>query len=362
MKARMWYNKKQTIYSLGGGGYMQRVFVGMSGGVDSSVTAALLKSQGYDTVGVTLRLKPGDAAQTDIEDARRVAETIGIEHRVLDLREIFKEKVIDYFTAEYLRGATPNPCVMCNKDIKFGAMLDYALENGANLVATGHYASLVKTPSGAVLRRSESKKDQSYFLCMLSQFQLSHALFPLDGMEKSRIRELAAQFNLNVAQKKDSQEVCFIPDDDYAAFIRSHGLCDSGEGDFLDTDGNVIGRHRGIMNYTVGQRKGLGAFGRPMFVTRIVPEKNAVVLGENGTQYLSSFTATDLNIISPHFKNSIDCEVKIRFRAPAAPAHIELQPDGTAQVTFSEPQRSVTPGQFAAFYLDGEVLGGGKIG
>lgn len=340
---------------------MERVFIGMSGGVDSSVAAALLKERGYDTVGVTLRLKPGDGADGDIEDAKNVAKALKIEHCVLDLRGEFKEKVMDYFAAEYLRGATPNPCVVCNREIKFGAMLKFALENGGDYVATGHYASLDKNGEHTKLLRSDSAKDQSYFLCMLSEFQLAHAMFPIDGMEKSAIRAIAEKFSLPVAQKKDSQEVCFIPDNDYSSFIRSHGFKDMGEGDFLDTQGNVIGRHKGIMNYTVGQRKGLGAFGRPMFVTRIVPEQNAVILGENGAQYAKEFTVEGINAISAQMSGSFDCDVKIRFRAPAAPAHVEFDSKNTARVIFSEPQRSVTPGQFAAFYIGNEVIGGAKI-
>ena len=214
---------------------MERVFIGMSGGVDSSVAAALLKERGYDAVGVTLRLKPGDGADGDIEDAQRVAQAIGIEHRVLDLRAEFKNKVMDYFSAEYLRGATPNPCVICNREIKFGAMLDYALANGGDYIATGHYASLDRSGGRTKLMRSQSAKDQSYFLCMLSGFQLCHAMFPIDGMEKSDIRDIAQKLSLPVAQKKDSQEVCFIPDNDYSSFIRSRGfelhsgqLCETG--------------------------------------------------------------------------------------------------------------------------------------
>ena len=340
---------------------MPKVFVGMSGGVDSSSAALMLREQGYDVEGVTLRLKPGSLADEDIKDAAAAAGRADIKLHVLDLRELFREKVIGYFTSEYLRGATPNPCVICNREIKFGAMLDYALKNGADYVATGHYASLERRDGQTLLRRSASSKDQSYFLCMLSQFQLSHALFPLDGMEKSEIREFARARGLSAASKKDSQEVCFIPDNDYSSFIRSHGFKDMGEGDFLDTQGNVIGRHKGIMNYTVGQRKGLGAFGRPMFVTRIVPEQNAVILGENGAQYAKEFTVEGINAISAQMSGSFDCDVKIRFRAPAAPAHVEFDSKNTARVTFFEEQRSVTPGQFAAFYIGNEVIGGAKI-
>ena len=339
---------------------MERVFIGMSGGVDSSVAAALLKERGYDIVGVTLRLKPGDGADGDIEDAKNVAKALKIEHCVLDLRGEFKEKVMDYFAAEYLRGATPNPCVVCNREIKFGAMLKFALENGGDYVATGHYASLDKSGEHTKLMRSDSAKDQSYFLCMLSEFQLAHAMFPIDGMEKSAIRALAEKFSLPVAQKKDSQEVCWLPDGDYASFIEQKlGSCPAGE--FISPDGTVCGQHKGLLHYTVGQRKGLGAFGRPMFVTRILPEQNAVILGENGAQYAKEFTVEGINAISAQMSGSFDCDVKIRFRAPAAPAHVEFESENTARVTFFELQRSVTPGQFAAFYSGNEVIGGAKI-
>ena len=340
---------------------MPKVFVGMSGGVDSSSAALMLREQGYDVEGVTLRLKPGSLADEDIRDAAAAADSADIKLHVLDLRELFREKVIGYFTSEYLRGATPNPCVICNREIKFGAMLDYALKNGADYVATGHYASLERRDGQTLLRRSASSKDQSYFLCMLSQFQLSHALFPLDGMEKSEIREFARARGLSTASKKDSQEVCFIPDNDYSGFIRSQGLSDMGEGDFVDINGSVIGRHKGIMNYTVGQRKGLGAFGRPMFVTRLDIGRNRVVLGEEGAQYSDGFFAGDINWISGEIpKNGFRAQVKIRFRAPAAWATVTPEDKGL-DVKFDEPQRSVTPGQFAAFYDGDTVLGGGHI-
>lgn len=341
---------------------MQTVFVGMSGGVDSSVAAVMLKERGYNVEGVTLRLKPDSLADADIEDARRAAHSAGVKLHVLDLRELFKEKVIDYFANEYLHGATPNPCVVCNRDIKFGAMLDFALQNGADFLATGHYASLERKDDKTLLKRSASAKDQSYFLCMLSQHQLSHAMFPLDGMEKSEIRTLAEKYGLHVAAKKDSQEVCFIPDNNYSSFIASLGLRDMGEGDFVDTAGKNIGRHKGIMNYTVGQRKGLGAFGKPMFVTRVDAENNRVVLGECGAQYSDGFCAEGINWISGELpKEEFRAQVKIRFRAPAAQATVTPTENGNLLVKFDEPQRSVTPGQFAAFY-DGEtVLGGGRI-
>lgn len=340
---------------------MKTVFVGMSGGVDSSVATLLLKQQGYHVEGVTLRLKPGNLADKDIEDAQRTADAVGVKLHVLDLRDYFKEKVMDYFSHEYLRGATPNPCVVCNRFIKFGAMMDYALANGADYVATGHYAELKKDGDKTYLLHTNSKKDQSYFLCMLTQEQLKHVIFPLCGMEKDEIRKIAAENNIPVAQKKDSQEVCFIPDNDYVSFIKEQGFEDLGEGDFVNKDGEVIGRHKGVMNYTVGQRKGLGAFGKPMFVTRLDILNNRIYLGEEGSQYLKSFTADTINWSAGEIPTEpFRAEVKIRFRAPAAPATVTPQGDELF-VEFDEPQRSVTPGQFAAFYSDNVVLGGGII-
>ena len=343
------------------GRFMKTVFVGMSGGVDSSVAALILKQQGYHVEGITLRLKPENLADKDIEDAQRTADALGIKLHVLDLRDYFKEKVMDYFSHEYLRGATPNPCVVCNRFIKFGAMMDYALKNGADYIATGHYAQIKRENGRTYLLHTNSKKDQSYFLCMLTQEQLSHVIFPLCSMQKDDIRAIAAQNNIPVAQKKDSQEVCFIPDNDYVSFIKKQGFADMGEGDFVNKDGEVIGRHKGVMNYTVGQRKGLGAFGKPMFVTKLDILNNRIFLGENGEQYLKSFYADTINWCSGEIPTQpFTAQVKIRFRA--APAEARVTPQGDEfLVEFNEPQRSVTPGQFAAFYSGDVVLGGAII-
>lgn len=340
---------------------MQTVFVGMSGGVDSSVAAFLLKEQGYHVEGVTLRLKPGNLADKDIEDAQCIADTVGIKLHVLDLRDYFKKKVMDYFAHEYLKGSTPNPCVVCNRMIKFGAMMDYAMQNGADLIATGHYAVTKKENGKTFLLRSHSAKDQSYFLCMLTENQLAHSIFPLCGMEKNEIRKIAADNGVSVAEKKDSQEICFIPDNNYSAFIKDQGFSDMGEGDFVNLHGEKIGTHKGIMNYTVGQRKGLGAFGKPMFVTKLDIINNRIFLGEEGSQYLKSFEAYNINwIVGDIPTEPFTAEVKIRFRAPAAQALVTPKDDKFI-VEFDEPQRSVTPGQFAAFYNEDVVLGGGII-
>ena len=257
---------------------MKRIAIGLSGGVDSAAAAHILLQKGYDVTGIILRLKPENAADGDISDAKKIADKLGIDLRVLDLRERFSETVISSFISEYLAGRTPNPCIECNSLIKFGAMLDYALEIGCDGIATGHYARIEKTADRYLLKRSATAKDQSYFLYKLTQNQLSKILFPLDGLEKDVIRQTALDAGLPVAQKRDSQEICFVPDDDYIAFLSAKGIT-SPEGNFTDKEGNILGRHSGIINYTVGQRKGLGAFGKPMFVNSICEEKNTVIIG-----------------------------------------------------------------------------------
>lgn len=340
---------------------MQKIAVGLSGGVDSSAAAHLLLEQGYDVMGIILRLKPENGADGDISDAQRIADRLGIELRVVDRREIFKASVIDPFISEYLAARTPNPCVECNYSIKFGAMLDYALENGCDGIATGHYAKTEKSGDRFLLKRSESAKDQSYFLYKLNQFQLAHTVFPLEGMEKELIRKKAEAAGIHVADKRDSQEICFVPNDDYIAYLSSLGIT-SPEGNFVDRDGNILGRHSGIINYTIGQRKGLGAFGKPMFVTGISAEDNTVTIGENGSQYSIGLIADNVNWIAfESLENSVTADVKIRFRAKEQPAVISPNPDGTVTVIFNEPQRSVTPGQSAVFYSGNTVLGGGRI-
>lgn len=340
---------------------MKKIAIGLSGGVDSATAAHLLLEQGYDVTGIILRLKPAELADGDISDARKIANHLGIELQVLDRREIFKSSVIDPFISEYLNARTPNPCIECNEKIKFGAMLDYALEIGCDGIATGHYAAIEEKDGRYLLKRSASAKDQSYFLYRLSQFQLSHAVFPLEGMEKPQIREIAEKAGIPVAEKGDSQEICFVPNDDYIAYLTSLGIS-SPKGSFIDKSGNVLGTHNGIINYTIGQRKGLGAFGKPMFVTGISAENNTVTIGENGSQYSIGLIADRLNFISvERLTEPIRASVKIRFRAKAEPATVTQNPDGTATVIFDEPQRSVTPGQSAVFYDGDTVIGGGRI-
>ncbi len=341
---------------------MEKIAVGMSGGVDSSVTAAMLLSQGYDVEGIILRLKPGAAADNDIEDARRVSDFLGIKLHVLDCREQFEKSVISPFINEYQCARTPNPCVECNSAIKFGVMLDYALnELDCDKIATGHYAQIERIYGHYALKCSMTDKDQSYFLYRLNQHQLAHAMFPLDGFKKEAIRNYAENLGIPVASKRDSQEICFVPDDDYVAFLSSRGIT-SPEGNFIDPDGNILGRHSGIINYTVGQRKGLGAFGKPMFVNSLNAETNTVTIGENGTQYSIGLVADRLNVIDEmNFPDKFPAHVKIRFRAKPEPATVIRTGEDTFTVIFEHPQRSVTPGQSAVIYMGDFVLGGGRI-
>ena len=319
--------------------------LGMSGGVDSSVAALLLLQQGYDVTGVTMKLRPdqymaesqsgGCCSLDDIDDARRVAYRLGIEHLVLNFTQVFSEKVIDYFASEYLAGRTPNPCIACNAHVKFDALLRKALSLEYDYVATGHYAVITQNDEGRwLLKKAPCSKDQSYVLYHLTQHQLAHTLMPLAGMEKSEARELA---------REAGQE--------------------PPPGNFIDQAGNVLGTHKGITHYTIGQRKGLGiSFGKPMFVTKIDPISNTVTLGENGSQYASSLIAGKVNLISADtLEAPISAQVKVRYQAPPAPARLTPLDNGKIRVDFQEPQRSVTPGQAAVFYDGDLVLGGGII-
>lgn len=353
----------------------KKVLLGMSGGVDSSVAALLLKESGFEVTGVTLKLRPdndtenaekgGCGSSEEIEDARRVAQKIGIEHLVLDFTEVFRREVIDYFAAEYAAGRTPNPCVACNRKIKFEALLSKAQELGFEFIATGHYAlkEFNEVSGRWLLKKAPCAKDQSYVLYNMTQKQLAHVLFPLGEMEKSAARTLALEYGLPVAAKPDSQEICFVEDNDYAGFLERYTGSIPPPGDFTDQSGHVLGKHRGITRYTVGQRKGLGiAFGQPMYVIGIDPEKNTVTLGEEGSQYASSLIAESLNFIPFERLTEARCAgVKVRYQAPAAEARLVPMEDGRVFVEFEKPQRSVTPGQSVVFYENDLVLGGGII-
>lgn len=347
---------------------METIIVGMSGGVDSSVAALLLKEQGHNVIGVTMRLfderLPRLGGEREIEDARRVCEVLGIEHHVADLSDEFRRAVVDEFVSEYRRGRTPNPCITCNRALKFGALLEWARAHGGDAIATGHYVDRRFNPESGrfELHHTGSAKDQSYVLWQLSQEQLSRARFPLVGMEKDEIRALAKRAALPVAQKKDSMEICFIEDDNHVRFIEEYtGKADK-HGAFVSTDGTLLGTHQGITHYTIGQRKGLGvAFGQPMYVVALDAEKNTVTLGKEGTQLTDALTADRLNFVSISTPDTpIRVEAKIRYQAKPAPAWLSVK-DEVASVTFDTPQRSVTPGQSVVFYKGGLLLGGGLI-
>lgn len=339
----------------------ETVFVAISGGVDSAAAAILLKERGYNVRGVTLRLKPHNLADKDIEDAKAVADTLNIPLDVLDMREEFK-KVTDYFCNEYLEGRTPNPCVMCNPNVKLGKLLEYTLQQGGDLLATGHYANIVKDENGAYyIKRNPSSKDQSYFLCGLNQHILSHVIFPIADLSKPEIRQLASDNNIPVAEKKDSQEVCFIPDNDYISFIEREFNPKATPGDFLSSSGEKLGTHSGIYKYTIGQRKGLGAFGKPMYVLSIDAKNNAVIIGDNNELFKEEIYIKDINFLSGQAPdNEFRCEVKIRCAARPAKATLTLT-DNMGKIIFREPQRAAAPGQTAAIYIDDILIGGGTI-
>ena len=342
-----------------------RVMLGMSGGVDSCAAALLLKQQGYSICGVTLLLCP-DASEQDesVSDARAVCEALEIEHRTVDMRGRFAQTVIADFIGEYSRARTPNPCVVCNKEIKFGAMLEYALECGCDKVATGHYARICTDAYGrSRVAKDMSPKDQSYVLWRLSAEQLRHVVLPVSGYSKDKLREMVKAAALPVHSKPDSQDICFIPDGDYVAFLGRYAGIKPEEGNFVDVCGKVIGRHRGTVCYTIGQRKGLGGgFGEPMYVTKLDAERNEITLGREGSQYAARMRCRQVNLHGDADELAHGVQVKARYSARPAEAQIEYDASsGTAEVIFAEPQRALTPGQSAVFYNGELLLGGGII-
>ncbi len=344
-----------------------KILAAMSGGVDSSVAAALLKEEGHDVIGATMQILPSDGHGLHTEiDAKRVAGKLDIRHYVMDFRNIFAGKVINDFCREYRRGRTPNPCIRCNQHIKFGALLERARELGADFIATGHHARVkLDESSGTYLLKkgADSHKDQSYFLCRLTQEQLRHTMFPIGNFTKDRVREIASELNLPVTARPESHEICFIPDDDYARFLKDYIPRTAEAGPILDAQGNVLGRHQGIMFYTIGQRRGLGiAAEEPMYVTAIEPERNAVVVGTREQTYGSELIATDLNWIAiarPEYP--IKAKARVRYRHPEAEATISPLDEASVYVKFTEPQMAITPGQAIVFYEGDTVIGGGII-
>ncbi len=356
----------------------------MSGGVDSSMAAALLREQGHDVIGLSMQLYPQNVQDfgprgeddahrisfgscctlDDLNDARRVAFAIGIPHYIVNLERRFDEQVVSNFVSEYTRGRTPLPCAHCNTDLKFDALLQRATALRADAVATGHYARVESRGGRYVLLRGiDDSKDQAYFLFGLTQEQLSHALFPLGLLRKADVREMARVRGLLVADKRDSQEICFVPGGDYAAFVAKHAPESRRAGVIVDVEGRAVGRHDGIHHFTVGQRKGLRLSATvPLYVTAIRADTNTVVVGPREHLERRTLAASGVNWIGgevPAFP--LRAAVQIRSRHAAAPATVTAQPDGRATVVFDEPQSAVTPGQAAVFYSGDEVLGGGWI-
>lgn len=359
----------------------ERVIVGMSGGVDSSVAAYLLQLQGYDVIGVTMQVwdaacslqmerEGGCCGQSAVEDARRVCGILGIPYYVMGFRDIFQEKVIDYFTGEYVKGRTPNPCIACNRYVKWEALLQKAQEIGAKYIATGHYARIEELPTGRYTIRNSvtAAKDQTYALYRLTQEQLAHTLMPVGDYHKEEIRRIAGEIGIPVAAKPDSEEICFVADDDYAGYVERNAKEKvPGPGHFVYRDGTDLGLHKGIIHYTVGQRKGLGlAMGHPVFVTGIDPVTNTVHIGESEDVFTDELICRELNFMSIDEKDlpvgsDLKAAGKIRYGAKAVPCVLTRTGEDEITARFEQKVRAVTPGQAAVFYDGEHILCGGSI-
>lgn len=346
-----------------------KVLLGMSGGVDSSTSAILLKESGFEVVGCTLELFAGSSCcnTNTYLDAKKVCKVVGIPHFIFDYKKEFKECVIDDFINCYACCKTPNPCIECNKYIKFGIMYEKAKELGCDYIATGHYAKTEYSEkySRWVLKKSNAgKKDQSYVLWSIPKELLQYIKFPLGDFEsKDQIRKIATDHDIPVASKPDSEDICFVPDGDYAKFLENNSDIKPNEGNIVLSDGTIVGKHNGLYHYTIGQRRGLGvAYKVPLFVLGFNKEKNEVIVGEENELYSKEITVEEINLLLvDEIKEPIEVDVKTRYSTKVAKAKIIQIDDNTIKVVFDEPQRAITPGQSAVFYIDDYVLGGGKI-
>lgn len=355
----------------------KKVVVGLSGGVDSSVAAYLLKKQGYDVIGVTMQIwqeqevieeeeNGGCCGLSAVDDARRVAQALDIPYYVMNFRQVFQKQVMDYFVEEYLQGRTPNPCIACNRYVKWESLLQRGLELGADYIATGHYARIIQLPNGRyTLKTSKTTaKDQTYALYNLTQHQLSHTLMPVGEYTKDEIRQIAEEAGLPVAHKADSQEICFIPDNDYAGFIDREAKDRVPKpGNFVTTDGKILGQHKGITHYTIGQRKGLNlSMGKPVFVTKICPKTNEVIIGDNEDVFTNTLLCKNINYMGMEDLNQPrKVFAKIRYAHKGEMCLLEKVGEDMIRCTFDNPVRAVTPGQAVVFYEQDYVLGGGTI-
>jgi len=342
-----------------------KALIGMSGGVDSSTAAYLTREEGFKCIGATMRLyqKPAGSAD-DVEDARNVATRLGMPFYVFDLQDTFREKVMDAFVEAYEAGLTPNPCVLCNRHLKFDLFLQHARELGCDYIVTGHYARVTEEDGRFLLKKAvDTAKDQTYFLYALTQEQLKHTRFPLGDFTKAQARDIAQEQGFLNARKRDSQDICFVPDGDYKAFLERHTGKRYPCGDYLDLSGKTVGRHNGAVGYTIGQRKGLGiAMGAPVYVCGKDMEKNTVTVGPNEALFRRSLVASDLNWIAiPELREPIRVLAKARSRMTEQPATVFPEANGTVRVEFDEPQRALTTGQAVVFYDGDTVIGGGTI-